>query len=61
MTDIAIRVSNPSNCYQIYDTPRDRLKQLVIPKPCRAIPPFLNIFPTPQGQPTPHLPLSTAR
>lgn len=29
--DIAIRVSNLSKCYQIYDTPRDRLKQFVSP------------------------------
>lgn len=32
MTDIAIRVSNLSKCYQIYDTPRDRLKQFVMPR-----------------------------
>jgi lipopolysaccharide transport system ATP-binding protein len=30
--DIAIRVSNLGKCYQIYDTPRDRLKQFVIPR-----------------------------
>lgn len=30
--DIAIRVSNLSKCYQIYDTPRDRLKQFVAPR-----------------------------
>ena len=30
--DIAIRVSNLSKCYQIYDTPRDRLKQFVLPR-----------------------------
>ncbi|MBW8305989.1 MAG: ABC transporter ATP-binding protein [Thiobacillus sp.] len=29
--DIAIHVSNLSKCYQIYDTPRDRLKQFVVP------------------------------
>lgn len=29
--DIAIRVSNLSKCYQIYETPRDRLKQFVMP------------------------------
>jgi len=28
MTDIAIRVNNLSKCCQIYDTPRDGLKQL---------------------------------
>lgn len=31
-SDIAIRVSNLSKCYQIYDTPRDRLKQFVLPR-----------------------------
>ena len=30
--EIAIRVSNLSKCYQIYDTPRDRLKQFVMPR-----------------------------
>ena len=30
--DIAIRVSNLSKCYQIYDTPRDRLKQFIMPR-----------------------------
>ena len=30
--DIAIRVSNLSKCYQIYDAPRDRLKQFVVPR-----------------------------
>ena len=33
MTDIAIRVSNLSKCCdQIYDSPRDRLKQFVVPR-----------------------------
>lgn len=32
MTDTAIRVQNLSKCYQIYDTPRDRLKQFVMPR-----------------------------
>lgn len=32
MSDIAIRVQNLSKCYQIYDTPRDRLKQFVLPR-----------------------------
>jgi ABC-type glutathione transport system ATPase component len=32
MPDIAIRVSNLSKCYQIYDNPRDRLKQFVMPR-----------------------------
>jgi ABC-type glutathione transport system ATPase component len=30
--NIAIRVQNLSKCYQIYDTPRDRLKQFVMPR-----------------------------
>ena len=30
--DIAIGVSNLSKCYHIYDTPRDRLKQFVLPR-----------------------------
>lgn len=32
MSDIAIRVQNLSKCYQIYDAPRDRLKQFVLPR-----------------------------
>ena len=35
--DIAIRVSNLSKCYQIYDTPRDRLKQFVMPRIRRMV------------------------
>ncbi len=30
--DIAIRVSNLSKCYQIYDRPEDRLKQSIVPR-----------------------------
>ncbi|OGP66792.1 MAG: hypothetical protein A2031_01740 [Deltaproteobacteria bacterium RBG_19FT_COMBO_43_11] len=30
--DIAIRVSNLGKCYQIYNAPRDRLKQFVVPR-----------------------------
>jgi len=30
--DIAIKVKNLSKCYQIYDNPRDRLKQFVAPR-----------------------------
>jgi len=30
--NIAIRISNLSKCYQIYDNPRDRLKQFVVPR-----------------------------
>ena len=36
-SDIAIKVENLSKCYQIYDTPRDRLKQFVLPKMQRVI------------------------
>ncbi len=53
MTDIAIRVQSLSKCYQIYDTPRDRLKQFVVPKLCRAFPLLRKVFPTP------HSPLPT--
>ena len=31
-SEIAIKVENLSKCYQIYDHPRDRLKQFVIPR-----------------------------
>lgn len=37
MTDIAIRVSDLSKCYQIYDTPRDRLKQFILPRLQRQV------------------------
>lgn len=30
--EIAIRVTNLSKCYQIYDSPRDRLKQFIAPR-----------------------------
>jgi len=30
--EIAIRIQNLSKCYHIYDTPRDRLKQFVLPR-----------------------------
>jgi len=30
-SEIAIRIQNLSKCYQIYDAPRDRLKQFVLP------------------------------
>ncbi len=32
MVDVAIRVQNLSKCYHIYDAPRDRLKQFVLPR-----------------------------
>ena len=35
--DIAIRVSNLSKCYQIYDTPHDRLKQFIVPRLQRLV------------------------
>lgn len=35
--DFAIRVSNLSKCYQIYEAPRDRLKQFVMPSVRRAL------------------------
>lgn len=35
--DFAIRVSNLSKCYQIYEAPQDRLKQFVMPKVRRAL------------------------
>jgi len=31
-SEIAIRVENLSKCYQIYDAPRDRLKQFILPR-----------------------------
>lgn len=46
---IAIRIRDLSKCYHIYDTPRDRLKQFVIPKLCRAFPPLRKIFFTPHS------------
>jgi len=35
--EVAIRVDNVSKCYHIYDTPRDRLKQFVLPRARRLI------------------------
>lgn len=32
MTDIAISVKSISKCYQVYDNPRDRLRQFVLPR-----------------------------
>ncbi|MEO6543522.1 MAG: ABC transporter ATP-binding protein [Nitrospiraceae bacterium] len=48
--DIAIKVSNLSKCYHIYDKPSDRLKQFIVPKLCRAIPALRSSFPTPHLQ-----------
>lgn len=36
-SDLAIRVINLSKCYQIYETPRDRLKQFVMPRVRRML------------------------
>ncbi len=36
-SEIAIRVTNLCKCYEIYETPRDRLKQFVLPKVKRAL------------------------
>lgn len=36
-SEIAIRVANLGKCYQIYDNPRDRLKQFVMPRIRRAV------------------------
>ena len=36
-SEIAIKVENLSKCYQIYDQPRDRLKQFVVPRLQRAV------------------------
>lgn len=36
-SDIAIRVTNLNKCYEIYDTPRDRLKQFVMPRVRRIV------------------------
>ena len=35
--DVAIKVENLSKCYQIYDSPRDRLKQFMLPRLQRAV------------------------
>ncbi len=31
-SDLAVIIDNLSKCYQIYETPRDRLKQMILPK-----------------------------
>ena len=35
--EIAIRISNLSKCYEIYDAPRDRLKQFLLPRIARRL------------------------
>ncbi len=36
-SEIAIKVEHLSKCYQIYDQPRDRLKQFVLPRLQRTV------------------------
>ncbi len=36
-SEIAIKVASLSKCYQIYNTPRDRLKQFILPRAQRVI------------------------
>ena len=36
-SEIAVKVANISKCYQIYDSPRDRLKQFVVPRIKRSL------------------------
>ena len=36
-SEIAIKVENLSKCYQIYAHPRDRLKQMLLPKMQRLV------------------------
>jgi lipopolysaccharide transport system ATP-binding protein len=36
-SDFAVNIANLSKCYQIYATPRDRLKQFILPRVSRAI------------------------
>ncbi len=45
MTEIAIKVENLSKCYQIYNKPNDRLKQLIVPKLCSIFPPLRKVLP----------------
>jgi len=42
--DIAIHVQNLSKCYEIYDSPRARLKQFVVPTVCRIFPILKRFF-----------------
>lgn len=39
-SDIAIKIENLSKCYQIYDTPRDRLKQFIYPRVKKTLAPI---------------------
>ncbi len=56
--DIAIKVSNLSKCYQIYDKPNDRLKQFIVPRLCKAIPPLRKLFASRLSLESCNLPLS---
>jgi lipopolysaccharide transport system ATP-binding protein len=47
--DIAIRVCNLSKRYEMYNTPRDRLKQFVVPKLCQVMPPLRRLFADPHA------------
>ncbi|MBV5317450.1 MAG: ABC transporter ATP-binding protein [Desulfobulbaceae bacterium] len=49
-SEIAIKIENLSKCYQVYDTPHDRLKQFVFPKINRAIAPLQRLV---DGHPLP--------
>ncbi len=43
-SDIAIKVSNLSKCYQMYDKPSDRLKQFIVPRLGGILPPFRKLY-----------------
>ncbi|MHB8978796.1 MAG: ABC transporter ATP-binding protein [Trichloromonadaceae bacterium] len=43
-SDVAIKIQNLSKCYQIYDTPRDRLKQFVYPRVNRIVAPLQQLI-----------------
>ncbi len=47
-SEVAIRVTNIAKCYQIYETPRDRLKQFVMPGLKRMLRPMSQVFVGPQ-------------
>ena len=44
MNETIISVNNIGKCYQIYDSPRDRLKQFVVPKLAKTVSVLMNIF-----------------
>jgi lipopolysaccharide transport system ATP-binding protein len=44
LADVAIRVEGLSKKYEIYDKPRDRLKQFVIPRMVRSLPILEKVF-----------------